>query len=269
MGYGPLVRSLSGLSGLWAYPDQPASFSDASTVYPDHIAARLGALAVVAALSRRRRTGRGAHIQISQAEVILGQLAPAFVQESVSPGSIRCVGSEGPGDAPRGLFPSAGDDEWLVIDSQGDDSWLRLCTVLGRPELAERFTSSDVRVANRAEIDEIVTAWTRERTPHEAMGLLQDAGVAAGAMNRVADLPKDPQLAARGFLAVQPQPQIAAELPAEARHAHFAVLPDPELRPGPLRFEHTADLAERLLGLSRTEIGKLAEAGVLQLPKES
>ena len=85
-------------------------------------------------------------------------------------------------------------------------------------------------------------------------------------MNRVPDLPDDPHLRARGFLALQPQPTIDDELWAEARHAHFAGVPDPELRPGPLQFEHTREVAERVLGLNTTEIDQLAADGVLQLP---
>src|SRR3954447_7280471 len=132
LGYGPLVRALAGLSGLWAYPDRRDSFSDASTVYPDHTASRISALAVLAALARRRRTGVGAHIEVSQADTILGQLAPAFAGESLAPGSVRCIGNVGEGDAPRGLYPCAGDDEWLVIDVRGDADWARLGAGPGR-----------------------------------------------------------------------------------------------------------------------------------------
>jgi crotonobetainyl-CoA:carnitine CoA-transferase CaiB-like acyl-CoA transferase len=174
----------------------------------------------------------------------------------------------GEGDAPRGLYPCAGDDEWLVVDVRGDADWERLVAVLGRPELAgdPRFAAAAGRVAHRDTVDELITAWTAQHPPREAMTRLQQAGVPAGAMNRVTDLQDDPHLRARGFLAVQPQPQIQDVLWAEARHAHFASVPDPELRPGPLPFEHTRDVAERVLGLEPVEIDKLIDAGVLQVP---
>lgn len=265
MGYGPLVRASAGLTSLWAYPDRPDSWSDASTIYPDHTAARVQALAVLAALARRRRTGAGAHVESSQCDTILGQMAPAFARESLDPGSVRCVGNVGEGDAPRGLYPCAGDDEWLVVDVRGDDDWQRLRGVLGLPDDACLATAAD-RVAHRADVDRLVAGWTAQRPPREAMTRLQEAGVPAGVMLRVADLADDPHLRARGFLAVQPQPQIAAPMPAEARHAHFAVVPDPQLRPGPLQFEHTHEVAERVLGLAPAEVDALVEAGVLQLP---
>jgi crotonobetainyl-CoA:carnitine CoA-transferase CaiB-like acyl-CoA transferase len=267
MGYGPLVRSLAGLSGLWAYPDRPGSFSDASTVYPDHTAARIGAIGVLAALARRRRTGQGAHLEVAQTDIILGQLAPAFARESLHPGSVRCIGNVGEGDAPRGLYPSAGDDNWLVIDVCGDEAWSRLTGVLGQPALAEdpRFTTAADRVAHRTDIDELVIAWTTSRDVREAATHLQAAGVAAGAMNRVTDLPEDPHLTYRGLLALQPQPQIPEPLWSEARPAHFATIPDPELRPGPLPFEHTREVAAAVLDLDDEQIQELIGNGTLQV----
>jgi len=272
MGYGPLVRAVTGLTSLWAYPERPAGWSDATTIYPDHIAARVGAVGVLAALARRRRTGRGASIQVSQADVILGQAAPAFARESLRPGSLRCVGNVGETDAPQGLYPCAGDDEWLVIDVHGDDQWRRLAGLL-QPARADqaggedpRFATAADRLANRAAIEELVLAWTSRRSPRDAMTVLQEAGVPAAAMLRVPELLDDPHLRARGYLAIQPQPQIDGDLWAEVRHAHFRAVPDPELRPAPLRFEHTRDIAARVLGLDDAEIDRLVAAGVLEVP---
>src|SRR5439155_23037506 len=84
MGYGPLVRCVTGLTSLWRYPGDDDSFSDSTVIHPDHYAARLAALAALAALIGRRRSGRGAAIGISQAEAILGQLAPLLAAESLA-----------------------------------------------------------------------------------------------------------------------------------------------------------------------------------------
>ena len=178
MGYGPLVRALSGLTGLWADPDKAGSWSDASTVYPDHTVSRVQALTVLAALARRRRTGVGAHIESSQADTILGQLAPALARESLVPGSVRCVGNVGDGDAPRGLYPCAGDDDWVVVDVRDNTDWVRLTAILGHPELAAdpRFSDAAQRVAHRDAIDELVRDWTARHTAGQAMTLLQEAG---------------------------------------------------------------------------------------------
>ena len=161
MGYGPLVRASTALTGLWAYPSVDEGFSDASTVYPDHAAPRFGAVAVLAALLAARRSGRGAHIRVSQAETILGQFADMFALESIQPGSMVARGNVGPGDAPRGLYRCAGDDEWCVVDIRGDRDWDRLCHLIGNPQLAAdaRYKSPAARVQHRNEVDDLVGEW--------------------------------------------------------------------------------------------------------------
>jgi crotonobetainyl-CoA:carnitine CoA-transferase CaiB-like acyl-CoA transferase len=62
MGYGPLVRASAGLTMLWRYPGEPDSFCDAITVYPDHVAGRIGVIGVIALMIRRLRTGHGGRL---------------------------------------------------------------------------------------------------------------------------------------------------------------------------------------------------------------
>jgi crotonobetainyl-CoA:carnitine CoA-transferase CaiB-like acyl-CoA transferase len=268
MGYGPLVRSETAVSTLWRYPDIPESFSDAATVYPDHVAARLGALAVLALLIGRRRTGRGGTVSIAQSEVILDHFGPQFAAESLNQGAMTAVGNALPGDAPRGVFPCAGDDEWLVITIRGDDDWQRLSALLGPPELASdtRYMSASGRVTHRAVIDELVTGWTTERSPREAMEELQSRGVPAGMMQRVADLRDDPQLSDRGFLRTLSHPQLARPALCENAPAVFGRIADPECRPAPMMGEQTREICARLLDMSDAEVDDFVEAGVLVAP---
>jgi len=268
LGYGPLVRAAVGLSTGWRYPDDEQSFSDAITVYPDHVAARVSAVAVLAKLLERDRTGRGGTVSVSQAEVILAQLSESLLLESLEPGSLPAVWSERGGDAPRGVFPCWGDDEWCVVDVGGDLQFRALCRVLSRDGWPddERFRTAYGRVAHSAEIRAAVESWTRQRPPREAAWLLQEAGVPAAYMQRVQEQAKDPQLAARDFLVTQSQPQFdGGELPALGSGAICRQLPGPLLGPAPLQAEHTREVVAEVLGLSRPDIEDLVEAGVLEV----
>lgn len=102
LGYGPLVRAATGLTRMWRYADDPESFSDAVTVYPDHVAGRISALGALALLIRRERTGRGGSASVSQAEVMLAQFAACLTPER----------SSAPVSA---VVPAAGDDEWCIV----------------------------------------------------------------------------------------------------------------------------------------------------------
>ena len=76
MGYGPLVRASCGVSALWQ--DQTGAFCDGATVYPDHVAAHVAAVAVLAAVIGRGRSGRGAALETAQADVAVTHLGPVL-----------------------------------------------------------------------------------------------------------------------------------------------------------------------------------------------
>ena len=150
MGYGPLVRCVSGLTSLWRYPDDDGGFSDSTTIHPDHYAARVTAITALAALIGRRRSGRGAEIATSQAEAILMQIGALLVEESLRPGAVQATGNAGRHAAPWGIYPCAGDDEWCVVTVRDDDDWRRLRGAARRPATGRRTRTSPPRpVASR------------------------------------------------------------------------------------------------------------------------
>jgi len=266
MGYGPLVRASSGLTGLWSYPEQEGSHSDSITIFPDHFAARVADTAILAALIRRERTGRGGKVVVSQAETILTALSTPIIRESLEPGSLRPMGNELEFDAPGGVFPCAGDDMWCVIEVRGNTQWQQLCQAIGREDLAQDESYATVvgRLQHRELIEGAVTAWTSERSPDEVMTTLQSVGIAAASMLRLSDFGTNPQLNARGFFREFDQPGFPVRLQTENGPVSVSEFPDPEIRPAPLQGQHTREIARQLLALSDSEIEQLVEAGVLE-----
>ncbi|MCW2548481.1 MAG: hypothetical protein JWN96_2941 [Mycobacterium sp.] len=266
MGYGPLVRAETGVTAQWRYPDLPDGYSDASTVYPDHVAARVIATSVLARLIERRTTGRGGRVSVAQAEVILTQYASALAAESLEPGSFAKTIDPIAADAPRGTYPCAGDDEWVTVTVRDDDDWRALAPFLGSSELLTdpRFAGPSARAANRAELDALLSEWTAQRAPREAMTHLQSAGVPAGMMQRVTELSSDPHLCARGFLRTMTHPLLRRPVPTENAPAIFTSIADPDLRPAPMPGQHTRQLCSRLLGLSDEAIDELIVEGVVE-----
>jgi crotonobetainyl-CoA:carnitine CoA-transferase CaiB-like acyl-CoA transferase len=270
MGYGPLVRCISGLTSLWRYPDDDGGFSDSTTIHPDHYAARVTAIAALAALIGRRRSGRGAEIATSQAEAILMQTGKLLVEESLRPGAVQATGNAGRHAAPWGIYPCAGDDEWCVVTVRDDDDWRRLRSALGDPEWAagEDLATTTGRLARRTEIDERLTAWTRERPPREVTATLQGAGVPAGFMQRAAEYEDDPQLQARNFLRTFQQPGLE---PMAIEHAPFRseLIPAPADAPAPEPGQHTREICTGLLGMDPDDLDRLVASGVLEEPVQS
>jgi crotonobetainyl-CoA:carnitine CoA-transferase CaiB-like acyl-CoA transferase len=267
MGYGPLVRCASGLTSLWRYPEDPESFSDSTTIHPDHYAARVTAITVLAALIERRRTGAGAEVATSQAETILMQMGTLLVAEALQPGSVKATGNVGVGAAPWGVYQCAGDDEWCVVTVRDDEDWHRLRTALGDPEWAarEELATMTGRIALCTEIDRHLARWIRRRSPREVTAALQDAGVAAGFMQRPAEYEDDPQLRARDFFRVLEQPGID---PRTIDNAPFRSrgIPAPASARAPELGEHTRDICTELLGMQAVEVDRLIAAGALEEP---
>ncbi|MBN9112210.1 MAG: CoA transferase [Pseudonocardia sp.] len=267
MGYGPLVRCVTGLTDLWRYPDDQVGFSDGNTVYPDHFAARVMATAALAALIARKRSGRGAHVDGAQAETILVQLSELLALESAAPGSVTATGNESGDGAPHGVYPCAGDDEWCVVTVRTDDEWLRFCRATRLTELGAdpELRTGPGRLRRRHLIDDRVAGWTATRTPCEVQSLLQAAGVPAGAMLRVTDYGLDPHLVARAYTAEIVQPGLGP-VTVESATVRSARIAPPDLRPAPEFGEHTREIAEQLLGLAPAEVDELVAAGVLEVP---
>lgn len=264
LGYGPLVRASAGLTAQWRDPEDPEGFCDAMTVYPDHVAARIGVVGVLALLIRRARTGQGGAVSVSQTEVMLSHMARQIARRSLAGRAAEPVR-----DAPDGIFPCAGEDEWCVVSVRGDADWRALCGALGRPELAqaEGFATASDRAARRDEIDALVRAWTSQRAPMEAGETLQAAGVAAAPMLRVSELPDFPYFRERGVFQTLEQAHVEHPIVVDNRPMGSARLAVPPLASAPLMGEHSRRIARDLLGLSDSEIDRLLAEKVLEAPQ--
>ncbi|QDZ09496.1 CaiB/BaiF CoA-transferase family protein [Devosia ginsengisoli] len=259
MGYGPLVRANAGLTDLWRYPDDPESYSDSVTIYPDHTAARVGVVAILAMLIARLGHGRGGRVSIAQAEIMLNQMSE----------QIALVG-EGlplePADAPWGVFPCKGDDEWCVITVRNDADWQALNAVTGWSKVLgdTRLATREGRHVHREHIEAALRQWLADKTPHEAMAILQQAGVPAAAMFRVHDLMEQFYFGQRSFLRSETHPHIPGSYLVERHSIVSHDLAEPPMGAAPLMGQHTTEVVRDWLRLTGAETDRLVAAGVLE-----
>lgn len=269
LGYGPLVRAATGVTRLWTSddPDEGAdggrhSFYDATTIFPDHVVGRVTAIAALAALIHRNRTGHGADVHISQAEVVVNQLDTLYVAEAARAAGIGPLRDD---TTLHAVCPCAGDDEWCVISIGSDDEWRCVADLFDHPQWADdpRFASGESRLANRRELVELMSALTRTRTPVRVAELLQAAGVATGPMNRAPDILEDPQLIERKLFSEMVHPLVERPLPAETGPAPFQHIPPAPQRPAPLPGQDTRAICRDVLRMSADETERLIDEGVL------
>lgn len=270
MGYGPLVRAAAGFTDLWVYPDEPESFCDTVTVYPDHVAARIGVLGALALLLRRERTGTGGSVSVAQSEVMLSHLAGEIAADVLTRrGSVPSLRPAH--DAPWGLFPAAGEDAWLAVTVRDDADWHALCTVIDRPDLATdpHLATRSGRDAHRGRVDAAVRAWTCQRPAAESMDLLQSAGVPAGAVLHADDVAGWDYYVQRRAFREELHPHADEPFTMENVQIHSDRIADPPLLQAPLLGEQTREIAAELLGLDETAIDELIANRVLEVPQST
>jgi crotonobetainyl-CoA:carnitine CoA-transferase CaiB-like acyl-CoA transferase len=266
LGYGPLVRAAAGCTDQWVYRGEPGSFSDAVTVYPDHVCARVGAMGALALLIRRERTARGGRVSVAQSEVMLSHFSARIAAQDLA-GREHTAALSPEHDAPWGLFPSAGDDDWVAVTVRADADWAALCGVIGRPDLLSDASLSDAagRDAQRERIDSAVAEWTTRRSPSGAMAELQAAGVPAGAMLRAIDMPAWSYYRQRRAFREEPHPYGADPYVLENVQIHAERVAEPPPGPAPLLGEQTYHIAAGLLGLDAPAVDDLVRRGVLEV----
>ena len=128
--YGPLNSGFSGVHMLWNHPDAPYPCGT-SMNHPDHIAGRLLAVGVLAALAEREASGQGQHIELAQTEASAYLIGEKYLQAARDGVDPPPLGNAHPHASPHGVYPSAGDDQWVTVAVMDDDAWRALCTAVG------------------------------------------------------------------------------------------------------------------------------------------
>jgi benzylsuccinate CoA-transferase BbsF subunit len=259
------MAAASGMLRLWAHPDDP--YPVGSTVpIPDHFASKHAALAVLAALDYRRRTGKGQLIDMSLVEVGANLIGASYLEHTVNAHVPQPVGNRVPYASPYGVYRCSGDDQWCAISVFTEQEWHCLCRAVDHPEWIEdeRFSDTVSRLRNADALDALVEDWTSRREPVEVMNTLQAAGVAAGVVARSADALADPQLRHLNAFVEVDHPvsgkRIYPGIPFKITGMTF-----PESRPAPRLAEHTEEICRQILELSESEIERLVDEGVIEV----
>ena len=262
--YGPTLHAISGLTYLTSFEkDSPMGLGYA---YADSISGLYAALAVLAALEYRERTGKGQYIDLSEYEAICTLMGPVLLNTSVHEKEVLPHGnwSNDIPAAPYGCYRCSGMDRWCVMGAFNEEEWQYLCKVLGNPDWTkeEKFSTPWKRKENRVELDELLTQWTFLHTPEQVVDLLQEAGVPAGVVQNAEDLAKDPQLKARDFF-IHLEHQILGSTTSDRSPIRF----EEDLKVGwksaPLLGEDNRYVFIELLGLTEGEFSSLIEKGII------
>ncbi len=263
--WGMNLLSMSGFSYLWGHPETPVTERMASGFHGDYIAGTKAATAIVGAIFYRARTGKGQFIEISQAESTVSVLGPAYLDYFVNGRVSPPIGNRHPDYAPYNSYRCSGEDNWCVIAVFNETQWQNLCKVMDYPQWTgdPKFKDMASRVKNIDELDQNIEKWTRQRTSHQVMKLLQELEVPAGAVQNNEDIYFDLQLRNRGFVIEQDLPPRDGTISISGAPLRLS---DGQITPSrhtPLLGEHNDYVFCQLLHMNPEEIKKLEEEKVI------
>ncbi|MHB8575463.1 MAG: CaiB/BaiF CoA transferase family protein [Dehalococcoidia bacterium] len=260
--YGSNVEASSGLASLTGLgPDQNCRTSN---YYADPITGTHAAIAALAALHARRRTGEGQFIDLALNEVAAGFFGEAIMDYTLN-GTVRTpLGNRSDRCAPQGAYPTAGLDSWLALAVRDDAEFARLCAVIGQPELvgSPRFVTPGARHRNHDTLDERIARWTRTVDHNEAARLLQAAGVPAAPVLANWELLPNPHLNARGFYVPIEHPEVGV-YPFPGAPVKLSKTPMEIRMPAPLFAQHNDYVYREILGLDDAGIAELDALGLI------
>jgi formyl-CoA transferase len=228
------------------------------------------ALAVLAALYQRTVTGEGQRIEVAMQDVVISLSRSAWGRQLMTGDAAPRVGNNMPMApvSPCGVYPCkpGGHNDYVYVYTSrwpGSPQWKRLLEAIGRLDVKDdpRFATPESRYAYRAEVDAMISAWTRQHTKLEAMQLLGQADVPAGAVFTTTELSADPYLQKRGAIVTLDHPtrgpMVMPGFPIKLSASTVPVLP------APLLGQHNAEVYGEMLGLTADEIQRLQQAKVI------
>jgi len=274
---GPIAQAITGITELSGLPEP---FPPVGWLYSylDFVGAYNCALAILAGMYYKQRTGNGVYIDSSQLEPGIYYTGTAILDSQVNRRPYSRTGNRSPylAAAPHGAFPcngpqsvGVGNERWIAIACTTPGEWEALCTEMGNPPWARdaRFASLEARCKHQGELEAHLSDWTRACDAYELMDRLQHAGIPAGVCQTAEErAERDPHLGHLEWLTPLHHGEIG-EWRVKDFPVHLSETPayqgGPIERAAPCYGEDNQFVYGTLLGMSNEEIRGLEKRNVI------
>jgi CoA:oxalate CoA-transferase len=258
--YDAVLQAMGGIMSITGPEGGPPT--RVGTSIADITAGLFGAIGILAALHKRAETGVGQMVDVAMLDCQVAILENAIARYAATGQAPRPMGNRHPAIFPFEPFDTS--DGQLMIAAGNNALWIKLCAVIGRPELAtdERFATNPLRhqnyIAMRAALAEALAqrptaAWQRE---------LDAAGIPNGPINDVVEVLHDPQVRAREMIQEVEHP-VAGRTLLPGVPIKLSATPGSIRRPAPRLGEHAAEILGDWLGWEADEVARWRARGAL------
>ncbi len=261
VGTGFHTNALAGFCACTGWPDSDPTMM--GTQYSDYVAPWYAVLAIVAALAKRRETGKGMYIEQSQYEAGLTMMGLHLLDCAANGHIVTRMGNRDSYMCPHGVYPCR-EGRWVAIAVASEEQWQRFCNVLrDLPWIGDdKFRTLLARKTNEDELDGLIGEWTRDLTAEQVTTMLQDSGIPAGGVQRGQELLQDPQFKHRQHYQVLNHPEIGPHSYNSPAY-RLSRTPAELKRPAPCLGEHNLYVYKELLGMSDDEIAEMVIDGTI------
>jgi len=219
-------------------------------------------VAICAAIAHRAVSGVGQWIDVALLDSCVALLSNQAMNYFATGTSPEMIGNAHPNIVPYQSFKTA--DGAIILACGNDNLFNKFCEVAQCQHLAQdpKFATNGQRVSNRAEITELLAAIFNEKSTKEWVGLLDDAGVANGPINSIAEVFEEPQVQARG-MQIQLDHATAGKVTLVGSPMKFSATPISYETPPPALGQHTQEILEKVLHKSAAQITQLKDSGIV------
>ncbi|MFQ5602680.1 MAG: CaiB/BaiF CoA transferase family protein [bacterium] len=258
-GYDIIAQGMSGTMYITGEPgSQPTRFP---TPIADLTAGMYTAMAVIAALFARERTGKGQAIDTALLDSQVTWLSNLASNYLAAGEPAKKLGNAHVSIVPYQPFPTA--DDWIIVAAGNERLWQRLTNLLNCSELADdpRFKNNSDRLANRTALIPILTEIFKQKKSTFWLEKLKSASIPSAPIYKPEDSLNNEHLLARDMIIGLEHPALGA-LRMLGNPMKFSHTPVSYRYPPPMLGEHTAEILTEL-GYSKSEIEQIKLKGII------
>jgi crotonobetainyl-CoA:carnitine CoA-transferase CaiB-like acyl-CoA transferase len=236
----------------------------------DHMGANMMAVAIMSGLVHRNRTGEGQWIDMACTEAGIALVGPDLLDFTVNGRPLRRDGqphanrNRMPAMAPHGIYPAAGEDEWVAIACRDDRQWSELAALIDEPWAKEpSYATLAGRLADEDRLDERVAAWTGARDRFATAEAIRARAIPATVVASPEDrIDHDPGTSEFGLWPTAHHREMG-DVRVDGIPVHMSDTDWRITRGAPCLGEHTREVLRDVLGLPDDEIDDLERDGVV------
>ena len=261
-GYDAALQGMTGIMSVTGNPD--GGPTKVGTAWIDILTGLTSTIGILSALHERSISGKGQQVDVSLFDVgiaCMANIAQSYLATGISPGRL---GNAHPQVAPYQDFTAS--DGNFITAANNDAQFQRLCETIGIPEIAvdERFTTNSLRVENRSALADLLNKEIFKHPIEHWMTKLRSAGLTVTPINTMEDVFNDPQSKARNAIWKVDHPSLGKIDLLGSALQHLSRTPaSPQGHP-PMLGEHTFDIMEEVLNMTKSQIAELVSEGVIK-----